>query len=437
MFRKLLIIVFVLALFAALPGLTGFGAQRATAALELTMWHMEQPPHRVARVQTLLDEWNKANPDVQIKQEAQNWGEIYTKAPLSAKANTLPDILFGIPDFTTTLLGTDAVQPVTALVNELDAKHKFSKAGVEPYSYNGEIWAVPLYGMVHSLWYNKKMFAEAGLEAPKTWDELLAAAQKLHNPDKGVYGIGLPANKQLYTDQVLYNIMLTAGASELFNEDGSVAFDNPMTVKAFEAYKALWAFSPPDSVSWTWGEAEAALASGTVPMIFQFTVITTWDAQSGNAPEDLGVTAIPVAADGAPGAIFYSNAAMVTTKDAARKEAVGKFLSWLLEPANYGRFLNMEAGLFLPVTEDGAKADSFWNEPLAVKYRSQIETMVANTANGALFGFTKGRVFQAIGGISAQNLLSAALQQMVVEGKSPADAVKWGQDEMTKVVQGK
>jgi multiple sugar transport system ATP-binding protein len=32
-----------------------------------------------------------------------------------------------------------------------------------------------------------------------------------------------------------------------------------------------------------------------------------------------------------------------------------------LEPANYGRFLNMEPGLFLPVTEDGAKAESFWN----------------------------------------------------------------------------
>jgi hypothetical protein len=54
-----------------------------------------------------------------------------------------------------------------------------------------------------------------------------------------------------------------------------------------------------------------------------------------------------------------------------------------------------------------------------------------------LFGFTKGRVFQAIGGISAQNLLSAALQQMIVEGKSAAEAVKWGQEQMAAAAAAK
>jgi len=429
MLRKLITSLSAVAIAAAL-----IATPVRAATLSLTMWHMEQPPQRVARVQELLDEWNTANPDIQISQEVQNWGDIYTKAPLAAEAGNLPDILFGIPDFTTTLLGTNAVQPVTDLVEALDAEHGFVPSALEPYSYNGEVWAVPLYGMVHSLWYNKKMFAEAGLPPPATWDELLAVAKALHKPDAGVYGIGLPANKQLYSDQVLYNIMLTAGASEIFDEDGAVVFDNPNTVKAFEYYKELWQYSPPDSVSWTWGEAEAALASGTVPMIFQFTTITTWDTQSGSTAEDLGVVAVPTSADGAPGAIYYSNAALLTAKDADRQVAASKFLTWLLEPENYGRFLNMEPGLFLPVTTDGATAESFLNDPLALKYKAQIETMVTNSTSGALFGFTKGRVFQSIGGISAQSLLSASLQQMIVEGKSPADAVKWGQEEMTKAV---
>jgi len=46
----------------------------------ITLWHMEQPPHRVERVQTLIDEFNAANPGIEVKQEPQNWGEIYTKA---------------------------------------------------------------------------------------------------------------------------------------------------------------------------------------------------------------------------------------------------------------------------------------------------------------------------------------------------------------------
>jgi multiple sugar transport system substrate-binding protein len=142
-----------------------------------------------------------------------------------------------------------------------------------------------------------------------------------------------------------------------------------------------------------------------------------------------------VADGGNPGAIFYSNAAMITTKDPARQEAAGKFLTWLLEPENYGRFLNMEPGLFLPVTEDGAKADSFWKDALTVKYKPQIEQMVKNQEGGALFGFTGGNVFPAIGQISAQNLLAQVVQKVIVDKQKPADAVKWGQEQMTAAAQ--
>ncbi len=432
MFRKGLAIVLLLVLAVPFFGTTA----RAADPVKIKLWHQEQPPQRVQRIQELMDEFNKSQSEVVISQEPQSWGDIYTKAPAAAQAGNLPDILFAIPDFTVAVAKTGAVQPVTKLVDQLNQKHKFSNAGLEPYSYNGEVWAVPLYGMVQSLWYNVDTFKKANVKPPTTWSELLAAAKALHNPDKGVYGIGLPANKNLYTDQVIYNFMITAGGAEIFNKDGSLRFDNEATVKAFDMYNQLWQYSPPDSVNWAWGEAEAAFANGSVPMIFQFTVITTYDTQTKGTPENLGILPIPVADGGKPGAIFYSNAAMITTKDPAHQEAAGKFLTWLLEPQNYGRFLNMEPGLFLPVTDDGAKADSFWKDPLTVKYKPQIEQMVKNQEGGALFGFTGGNVFPAIGQISAQNLLAQVVQKVIVDKQKPADAVKWGQEQMTTAAKG-
>lgn len=432
MFRRTLIFFILLTLVIPVVGSTA----QAADPVQIKLWHMEQPPHRVQRIQELMDEFNASQSEVFVSQEPQSWGEIYTKAPAAAQAGNLPEILFTIPDFTTAVAKTGAVQPVTKLMDELKKLHEFSKAATEPYSYNGEVWAVPLYGMVQSLWYNVEMFNQANVKPPTTWDELLAAAKALHNPEKGVYGIGLPANKQLYTDQVIYNFMVTAGAAEIFNKDGSLRFDNPDTVRAFDMYNQLWQYSPPDSVNWTWGEAEAAYAAGTVPMIFQFTVISTYDTQVKGAAENLGVLPIPVAEGGTPGAIFYSNAAMITTSDPAKQAAAGKFLTWLLEEKNYGRFLNMEPGLFLPVTADTAKAgSSFWQDPLAIKYQKQIETMVKNQEGGALFGFTDGNVFPAIGQISAQNLLAQTVQKMIVDGQSPADAVKWGQEQMNAAAQ--
>jgi multiple sugar transport system substrate-binding protein len=138
--------------------------------------------------------------------------------------------------------------------------------------------------------------------------------------------------------------------------------------------------------------------------------------------------AIPHSANvDASGTIAYSNAVMLLTEDPAKQAAAQEFLRFLLTPGNYGRFLNMEPGLFLPVTEAGSQDESFWNDPLAVKYQSQLETMVENAKNGRLFGFTNGNTFPSIAAISAQNLVAQTAQLVVIDGLSAADAVAEGQ----------
>jgi multiple sugar transport system substrate-binding protein len=230
--------------------------------------------------------------------------------------------------------------------------------------------------------------------------------------------------------------MLNGGASEIYNEDGSLRFDNPETVAAYDFYKSMMAYSPPDAPSWTWGEAEACFASRSCAMVMQFSVISTYDTQAEGDAADLGVAALPVKTAGeAPGTIAYANAVMFLSKDEARRAASQRFIAFLLEPENYGRFLNMEPGLFFPVTADGAKAESLWSDPMVQKYRSQIETIIANSANGKLFGFTSGRVFPAISAISAQNVLAETLQNIVVNGTDTAAAVTAGQARMSELAQ--
>lgn len=401
----------------------------ALAEVEITLWHMEQPPHRVQRVQELIDAFNQANPDIVVKQEPQSWGDIYAKAPAAIAAGNAPDILFAIPDFTTVIKSLGGLASVEDFVKELDAKHGFVPAAVQPYQYDGGIWAVPLYNMALSLWYRKSGLDAAGIQPPTNWTEWKAAAEALSKD--GVYGLGLPANKQLYTDQTVYAIMTNNGASEIFNQDGTLRFDNPETVASYAFYQDLYQYSAPDAANWMWGEAEACFNSGSCGMVLQFTVISSYDAQGGGDAADLGVAAVPHA-DGQSGSntISYSNAAMILSQDEAKRDAARKFLAYLLEPENYGRFLNMEPGLFLPVTADGAKAESFWSDPVAVKYKSQIETMIANAETGKLFGFTDGNVFPSIGAISAQNIIAETLQRIVIDGETPESAVAAGQKRM-------
>jgi multiple sugar transport system substrate-binding protein len=402
--------------------------------VEVTFWHMEQPPHRVERFQELIDEFNAANPDVIVTQEVQSWGDIYQKAPAAVAAGNAPEMLFAIPDFAPILKELGQLQPMDDFVAEMDELYGFYDTAVESYNYDGGIWAVPIYNMAISVWYRESVLEAAGVEPPETWDEWLAAVEILSTDDQ--YGIGLPANRQLYTDQTVYGIMINAGAEEIYNEDGSLRFDNPQTDEAYTFYNELYQFSPPDSPSWTWGEAEACFASGSCAMVMQFTVIGTYETQAEGDADDLGVMAIPHSDNvDESGTIAYANGVMMLTDDEAKQEASERFLAFLLAPENYGRFLNMEPGLFLPVTEAGSEAESFWNDPMVVKYQSQIETMIENSTAGRLFGFTNGNTFPTIAPISAQNLLAQTLQMVVIDGMSAEEAVAEGQALMEETME--
>ncbi|MDX2005487.1 MAG: sugar ABC transporter substrate-binding protein [Meiothermus sp.] len=399
-------------------------------AQQITLWHQEQPPGRVARVQQLIDEFNRANPGVTVRQEVQNWGDVYPKTLAAIRAGVQPDILFTIPDFTLVVKETGAVQPVTALARALNSRYRFLNSALEPYSYDNQIWAVPMYGMTQSLWYRKDLLDAAGVKPPTNWDELLAAAKKL--TADGRYGIGIPANRNLYTDQVIYNFMIGAGAKELFDARCGVTFNTPATVRALGYYRDLFQYSPPDSTGWAWGEAEAAFASGKVAMILQFTTVQSFDTQAKQPAGNLGVVAIPAPAGAKRGSIYYSNGAMILTNDAAKRTAAERFISFLLEPRNYGRFLTMEPALFLPATESGMSSVDFFRDRTVIKYSRQVQSMLTNSRSGSLFGFTSGRVCKGIGDISAQNLLAQVVQKVIVEKQTPEQAAAWGQEQMAR-----
>lgn len=403
-----------------------------TEVTEIKLWHMEEPPNRVQRFKEIADAFNAANPDIKITTQVQSWDDAYSKFPAAILSGNGPDLLFTIPDYTTLIKDLGVVQPVDDILAKLDEKHGFLEASVTPYQYDGQTWAVPVFGMVQVLWYRNDLLQEANVQPPKTWDELKAAAETLTTGSQ--YGIALPASKSMATDQVLYSFLVSGGAKHVINGNNEVTFDNEKTVAAYEMYKDLLAFSPADSNTYTWGEPQAQFNSGKAAMaIEKGQYLSTFEAESGRPASDLGVVAMPVGEGGEEGSIYYSNGIMVLSEDSKKKEAIEKFFEYLFEPETYGKFVNAEPGLFLPVTEDGSQADSFWNDPVISKYKSQVEVLIEASSKGALFGFTDG-VASKIGQIAGPNYLAQTLENIIIANKSAEEAVKWGQAQMENAV---
>src|SRR2546423_10780919 len=111
----------------------------------------------------------------------------------------------------------------------------FSAAGLQ-YAKNdkGQMLSLPWSVDYFILYYNKELFQKKGVAVPKTFDEIVAAAEKLTDTKEGIFGFvgrGLRnANMTLWT-----NFFLNYGG-EFLDSKGCTFTTGPKAVSATQAY---------------------------------------------------------------------------------------------------------------------------------------------------------------------------------------------------------
>jgi len=130
-------------------------------------------------------------PDIEIEHIGSG-GEAYKqKIPVSGAANELPDIFFW--------WGGGAAQPfveggrVLSLDNLVKdgTDRKLVSGTTGNFTFDGKLYGLPIYISTAQLYVNNELLADAGVSAPETWDDLLAAVEALKA--KGVIPISVGA----------------------------------------------------------------------------------------------------------------------------------------------------------------------------------------------------------------------------------------------------
>jgi multiple sugar transport system substrate-binding protein len=142
-----------------------------------------------------------------------------------------PDVFESAPT------GEHVLAGQVASVNDIfgSSLSDFNSKNIEAVTYNGKIYGVPETDGDGLLYYRKSMLKAAGVEPPKTLDELIAASKKLTtNKVKGLF-IG---NSGCSQDEIPLLAVWSAG-NEILDKNGKVQFNNARTVKAFNKMAEL------------------------------------------------------------------------------------------------------------------------------------------------------------------------------------------------------
>jgi multiple sugar transport system substrate-binding protein len=113
-----------------------------------------------------------------------------------------------------------------------NASH-FPQYVVDDFEVDGGYYGIPKDIGTLGLYYNKDLFDAAGVDYPTndwTWDDLMDAAEKLTDPDNGIYGIAADNNGQNF-----YWNLIWQNGGDIFDEDqGICTFDSPESIEAME-----------------------------------------------------------------------------------------------------------------------------------------------------------------------------------------------------------
>jgi len=191
------------------------------------------------------------------------------------------------------LLPLDAVMDV----DRLDPGD-FHTAGWRAAHWDGRPFGVPSQTTPELLMYRRDMFADAGLEPPRTTDQVLAAAKALHEPRRGRYGIAWNAARGTALGhtfimacadfgQPILNLDPIAGgfdADHLARPDVRPTIDTPRAEAAAEYLMALLDYSPPDILSMSWYERIRPYAAGRVAMAYGYTLLAPYFELDPSSP---------------------------------------------------------------------------------------------------------------------------------------------------------
>ncbi len=186
-------------------------------------FHKEFPQYKNTKVTVDWIPWTSNSTD-------------WTNALSSGKGG--PDITEIGNTETPGLAAQGALANITTSVKSWSEDSQLIAGNLANDTVNGNIYAVPWFGGVRGIWYNKDQFAKAGISsAPTTWAELVSDAKALMKAYPGTYGLGAPSD---YTDAIV-SFIWGAGGQVAVKQGGKwvAELDTPASEAGIKFYEDL------------------------------------------------------------------------------------------------------------------------------------------------------------------------------------------------------
>ena len=343
---------------------------------------------------------------IKVKLEVIGWADLLNRITAATTSGQGPDVVNIGNTWSASLQVTGALLPWSSQdFTAIGGESKFVSSALGSTGATGKLpAAVPLYSVAYALYYNKALFAQAGIAGPPaTWDELVADGKKLTHGSQ--YGLVLEGAS---TPENIHNAYIFAqqhGCS-FFSSSGSPTFTGPGCVQGVQQYVNLMGADKivsPGDAEYDQNQSISDFATGKVGMLM-------WQAAGANLknhgmqPSQYGIAPVPVQS-GAPGQgtnvdSMVAGINIAVFKNTHNLAAVEKFVQFMTSPAEQ-QILCQAYGCIPPVS--AAQSNPAFSSPELTVIRNVLATSAV-----ALPQVPAEAQFETLVGAALKNLMADA-----------------------------
>lgn len=227
--RTILTTIGVIAVGAVLAGCSGASGGSGedggdTGTITYAIWDDTQKP----AMQEIATAFEADHPGVKVEIQLTPWDDYWTKMQTAMTGGSGPDVMWMHAAQIGLYASQNQLAPLSG--DGIDTS-KYPEALVNTYTYDGKLYGVPKDYDTVALWYNKKLFADAGVQPPTTdwtWADMQAAAKKLTTGD--VKGFASSAARQ----QNVYPAIFSAGGDVVSPDGTKSGYGSPEALAGVE-----------------------------------------------------------------------------------------------------------------------------------------------------------------------------------------------------------
>ena len=352
--------MFTKAKLAGLAAGISFLALGSAQAVEIEYWQYVFDS-RVKAMDQLIENFEAANPDITVKHTTFPYADYQTRVVAAKVAGQGPDVVQLFYGWLDQFVNGGLIQPLDPAVFPHDAIEADFFPIVSAMKRGDDYYGLPTAVRSLALFYNKAIFAEAGLEAPQNLEEFLAAAEATTKRDGSgnITSAGITMDMAGQDHHWWREVLIRQNGGEPYDAEGNVAYDSEAGAAALQFYTGLQTEHNVGLVGFM-DEGQAAFRAGLAAMTIDGTFRLGAFADN---PFEWGVVELPADANGMRSnySSYFANA-IGATAEGEELAAAQKFLQYISSPEAMEIWLDVVGEL--PARRDVALTEANLADPI-------------------------------------------------------------------------